>query len=105
MNRLQRLLGLGLRAGSVVIGVEGVRAGIRRGRCRLVVLARDASPRARQRLERLAAARGVPQVVGPPAAELGAWLGRPPVMAVGVGARELARGLAAVAGDQAGMEV
>jgi ribosomal protein L7Ae-like RNA K-turn-binding protein len=94
---LVRLLGLGLRAGGVVVGVAGVRARLARGTLRCVVLARDASPRTRDKVERLARRRGVPVVVGPAAAELGAGLGRPPVQAVGVADATLARGLMGLA--------
>jgi hypothetical protein len=45
----------------------------------------------------LAQAKGVPLITGPEAAQLGAGLGRPPVQAVGVEDRALARGLTALA--------
>ncbi len=93
MNRVLGLLGLGQRAGGVVVGVDGVRAGLRQGRCRLVVLASDASPRALEKVVALADGRGVPRITGPTAAEIGQRLGRPPVMVVGVRDPALARGL------------
>ena len=92
-ERIVRLLGLGLRAGRVVVGVAGVRAKLRRDGLRCVVLAADASARTRDKVERLALARGVPIVRGPLAGLLGAGLGRPPVQAVGVADAGLARGL------------
>lgn len=92
-DRITRLLGLGVRAGTVVIGVAGVRAGLQRGKVVCVVLAADAGQRTRDKVERLAAARNIPVLRGPVAAELGAGLGRPPVQAVGVADRALARGL------------
>jgi ribosomal protein L7Ae-like RNA K-turn-binding protein len=82
----------------VVVGVAGVRATLQRDDLRCVVLAADASPRTRDKVERLARARGVPIVRGPDALELGAGLGRPPVQAVGVKDASLARGLAALEG-------
>ena len=91
-----RLLGLGLRAGRVVVGVAGVRGQLRRDALRCVVLAADASPRTRDEVERLARARGVPVVRGPDALQLGAGLGRRPVQAVGVRDAGLARGLTAL---------
>ena len=91
--RVTRLLGLGLRAGRVVIGVAGVRAGLQRGKLACVVLAADAGERTHDKVVRLAQAKGVPVVTGPEAARLGAELGRPPVQAVGVADRALARGL------------
>ncbi len=94
------LLGLGQRAGALVLGVDGVRAALQRGRCACVVVARDASPRALEKVVRLAAARGVPQVAGPDAAALGARLGRPAVMVVGVQDRALADGIRRAADGQ-----
>jgi len=64
-----------------------------RGRLAVVVLAADASPRTRDKVERLARARGIPVLAGPPAARLGATLGRPSVQTVGTGDPALARGL------------
>jgi len=92
-DRLSGLLGLGVRAGNVVIGVSGVRLKLQQGRLSVVVLAADASPRTRDKVERLARARGIPVLVGPVAERLGAQLGRPPVQAAGTGDRALARGL------------
>ena len=95
-ERVTRLLGLGLRAGGVVVGVAGVRAGLQRGSMACVVLAADAGPRTRDKVERLARAKGVPIVWGPPATPLGMALGRAPVQAVGVQDAALARGLTAL---------
>lgn len=94
--RVVALLGLGLRAGRVVIGVAGVRARLQRDALRCIVLAADASARTRDKVERLAHARGVPVVRGPDAVALGAGLGRAAVQAVGVDDAGLARGLAAL---------
>ena len=97
-GKLVRLLGLGLRAGRVVVGVTGVRAQLQRDGLRCVVLAADASARTREKVERLARARGVPVVPGPAALDLGAGLGGPAggggsVQAVGVADAALARGV------------
>ena len=92
-DALAGLLGLGARGRKLVIGVSGVRARLQRGKLAAVVLAADASPRTREKVERLAVARGVPVLVGPAAAQLGLRLGRPPVQAVGVEDRALARGM------------
>ena len=92
-DALAALLGLGARGRRVVIGVAGVRARLQQDRLTAVVIAADASPRTREKVERLAVARGVPVLVGPTATRLGARLGRPPVQTVGVSDRALARGL------------
>ncbi len=95
MSDVLGLLGLGLRAGNVIVGVDGVRTGLRAGQCRLVVVASDASPRALEKVVRLAEGRGVPHLTGPRADEIGQRLGRPPVMVVGVRDPALARGILA----------
>lgn len=92
-DALEGLLGLGARGRLLVIGVSGVRARLQRGTIAAVILAADASPRTRDKVERLARARGVPVLQGPPADRLGLRLGRAPVQAVGVEDRALARGL------------
>ena len=94
---MTRLLGLGLRGGGVVWGGGGLRAGLQRGKLACVVLAADAGERTHDKVARLAQAKGVPLVTGPAAAQLGAGLGRPPVQAVGVEDRALARGLTTLA--------
>ena len=86
-------LGLGIRAGSVVVGVDAVRRSLQAKEIRCIVVARDASQRAREKVLRLAAALGVPQVAGPDAAELGARMGKPPVMVAGVRDAALADGI------------
>lgn len=95
------MLGLGLRAGNLIVGVDGVRAALQRGTCQLVVLASDASPRATEKVVRLAEGRGVGVVRGPEAARMGERLGRPPVMVVGVRDAALARGIREAAAGQA----
>jgi len=84
-----------MRAGNVVVGVAGVRAGLQRGNVVCVVLAQDASQRTIEKVERLAKAKQIPVLRGSAAAELGAGLGKPPVQAVGVTDPALARGLMA----------
>ncbi len=94
-TRLLGLLGLGRRGGGVVLGVDATRALLQRGDCRVVVVAGDATPRATEKVVRLARAAGVPVLTGPAAETLGERLGRPPMMAVGVQDRALAAGLLA----------
>ena len=93
MNRLLGLLGLGYRGRRVVVGVDAVRKELQAGKIWCVVVAEDASPRAVDKVVRLAGAKGVPMLAGPSAAAIGAQLGRPPVMAVGVRDRALAGGM------------
>jgi ribosomal protein L7Ae-like RNA K-turn-binding protein len=93
MSGVLGLLGLGLRGGTVAIGVEAVRKELQSNRLGCVVVASDASPRAVDKVVRLAEARRVPLIRGPRANDLGAQMGRPPVMAVGVRDRGLAQGV------------
>jgi ribosomal protein L7Ae-like RNA K-turn-binding protein len=94
-DRVTRLLGLGLRAGNVVVGVAGVRAGLQRGEFACVVVAQDVAQRTVEKVVRLAEAKQVPVLRGPLAVELGAGLGKPPVQAAGVTDPALAKGLIA----------
>ncbi len=93
MTKLLNLIGMGYRARRVTIGVDGVRADLRADRISCVVVADDASARAFDKVVRLAVARDVPVVRGPAAARLGAQLGKPPVMVVGVKDTSLAEGI------------
>ena len=67
-----------------------------------LVLAEDASARARDRVFRLAQARGVTIIAGPPSDQLGRQLGLPPVMAAGVVDPALAAGVAQAAAARTG---
>jgi len=89
------LLGLAARARSLAVGTAAVREGLQRGVVRVVVLAADRSARTADKVERLARGKGVPVVLGPPAAALGARIGRAAVQAVGVTDRSVAEGLLA----------
>jgi ribosomal protein L7Ae-like RNA K-turn-binding protein len=92
-ERVLGLLGLGQRARALAVGVEPVRAGLRADRIHCLVVAGDASPRTHDKVVRLANARRVPLIPGPPAEAIGARLGRPAVQVVGVLDRALAEGI------------
>jgi ribosomal protein L7Ae-like RNA K-turn-binding protein len=93
VSGLLGLLGLGQRGRLLVVGVDAVRDQVKAGAVWCVVVADDASPRAVDKVVRLAVARQVPLIAGPSAAAIGAQLGKPPVMAVGVRDRALADGI------------
>jgi ribosomal protein L7Ae-like RNA K-turn-binding protein len=97
MSGLLGLIGLGFRGRRIVVGVDAVRKELQAGKCFCVVVAEDASPRAVEKVVRLAGAKGVRLLPGPSAAAIGAQLGKPPVMAVGVRDRALASGMAQLA--------
>lgn len=88
-----RLIGLGVRARTVVVGVEQVRAAAKKGTLVFAVVAPDASANSREKVVPLLRARGVNFVEGPTAAELGAAVGREQTAAVGVVDAQLARGI------------
>lgn len=78
-----RLIGLAVRAGSVLIGASAVRDGLRRHEVLLVVLAGDHGRRTEEKVARLARGKGVRIVEGPDSVELGRRLGRKTVQALG----------------------
>jgi ribosomal protein L7Ae-like RNA K-turn-binding protein len=88
-----RLIGLGVRARNVVVGVEQVRTAAKKGNLEFAVVAPDASSNSREKIVPLLRARRVKFVEGPTAAELGAAVGREQTAAVGVVDRQLARGI------------
>lgn len=93
-----RLIGLGVRARNVVVGVEQVRNAAKKGKLEFAIIAPDASTNSRDKIVPLLRARGVKFVEGPTAAELGAAVGREQTAAVGVIDPQLARGISELAG-------
>ena len=89
------LIGLGVRAGNVVIGSARVRELLKKDRLSLVVLAGDHSRRTEEKVGRLARGKGVRIIEGPSSAELGKRLGLEDVQAVGLLDRNLASGIGA----------
>ncbi len=87
------LLGLGLKAGRVSVGVEATHAALQKGAAEAVVMPGDAGERAREKLVALAFHKRVPVMIAADAERLGAALGRPPVHGVAVLDRQLAKGL------------
>jgi ribosomal protein L7Ae-like RNA K-turn-binding protein len=99
-ERLLRLIGLGVRARNVVVGVEQVRTAAKKGNLELAVIAPDASANSLEKIVPLLRARHVKFVEGPTAAELGAAVGREQTAAVGVIDPQLARGIRELVGDE-----
>jgi ribosomal protein L7Ae-like RNA K-turn-binding protein len=83
-EKIQGLLGLARKAGSILIGSRETRDGLRRGAVRLVLVARDGSLRDRQRLERVARESGTPLRIAGTREELGQGVGRGPTAVVGL---------------------
>lgn len=87
------LVGLGVRAGTAVVGVERVRDAARRGRLQLAIVASDAARNSLFKVLPLLTAKRVEVVMGPAAGSLGAAVGRQSTAAVGIVDRDLARGM------------
>lgn len=92
-ERVLRLIGLGVRARTVVVGVEQVRTAAKKGNLVFAIVAPDASVNSRDKIVPLLRARRVNFVEGPTAVELGAAVGREQTAAVGVIDPHLARGI------------
>ncbi|MFN8176453.1 MAG: L7Ae/L30e/S12e/Gadd45 family ribosomal protein [bacterium] len=103
IEEIRGLLGLARRAALLSIGSRETRTALRRGEIRLVLLAEDASPRDRARLERVAEEEGVPARTVESRASLGAAIGAGDVTVVGVRDRGMAEALEArLAGIEGG---
>lgn len=98
------LLGIAMRAGFVVCGVDAVRRVLEQGGGELVVTASDASAVQLKKLDAARARRGVPTLSVGSGARLGAALGRGPVSAVAVTRRPLAERIANCLREPAGRE-
>lgn len=96
LRRVLGLLGLGVRGRLALVGVDRVREAVKRGTVRVAVVARDASPNSRQKLDGLLAGRGVPTVEIDSAAVLGGIAGKETTAVIGVVDRQLADGILAI---------
>jgi ribosomal protein L7Ae-like RNA K-turn-binding protein len=83
-DRSPGLIGLAARAGALVSGVDNVREGIRSGRIRFVIVARDASQNSRGKVIPLLDAERVQWVERFDRAGLGRMVGREALSVVGV---------------------
>lgn len=95
-----RLIGLGVRARNVVVGIEQVREAAKKGNLEFAIVAPDASMNSRDKIVPLLRARGINFVEGPTATELGEAVGREQTAAVGVIDRQLARGIRELADNE-----
>lgn len=95
---LLSLLGLAARAGALARGTDAARGAARQGTLKGALVAADASPTQRQKLEPLLEARGIPFAVCMSRDELGGALGRGPVSAVGITQESFARRALELAG-------
>lgn len=92
-ERVRRLVGLGIRARTAVVGVEKAREAARKGTLALALVADDASPNSLDKIVPLLRAKGVHTVNGFSAASLGAIAGREATAAIGITDARLADGI------------
>ena len=95
-HRVLGLIGLGVRGGGAVVGVELVREAAKKGKLALAVIAPDASRHSLAKVTPLLEAKRIRIIEGPGAQRLGAAVGRESTAAVGVVDRNLARGILAI---------
>lgn len=69
LERLFSLLGICIKAGKLLTGFEAVREGAGKGRVRLILLARDLSPKSRKEMEYIAEKQSIPVHILPVAME------------------------------------
>jgi ribosomal protein L7Ae-like RNA K-turn-binding protein len=93
LQRLYRLIGLGVRSRGATVGVEQVRDAAKRNKLALAVVASDASANSLKKVVPLLNARRVRFVEVPSAADLGVAVGRDQTAAVGILDAQLARGI------------
>src|SRR4051812_936962 len=95
-ERGMRLIGLGVRARGVVVGVEQVRQAAKNGTLEFAIVAPDASRHSLDKVVPLLQARRIRFVEGPSSVDLGAAVGREHTAAIGVVDRQLANGIRAL---------
>lgn len=93
LQRLYRLIGLGVRSRGATVGVDQVRDAAKRNKLALAVVASDASPNSLKKVVPLLNARRVRFVEVPSAVDLGVAVGRDQTAAVGILDSQLARGI------------
>jgi ribosomal protein L7Ae-like RNA K-turn-binding protein len=93
LQRLYRLLGLGVRSRGAVVGVSQVREAAKGNKVFFAVVAVDASTNSLDKVVPLLNARRVRFIEVPSAMELGAAVGREQTAVVGIVDRQLAAGV------------
>lgn len=93
LQRMYRLLGLGVRSRGAVVGVSQVREAAKRNKVLFAVVAVDASANSVEKIVPLLNARRVRFIEVPSATELGAAVGREQTAVVGIIDRQLAAGV------------
>ena len=92
-ERVRRLIGLGLRARTVIVGVQQARVSAQKHEVVLAIVADDASENSRAKIVPMLKAKRIDLVGGVTAAQLGAAVGREATTVVAVMDAALARGM------------
>ncbi len=96
-KRVLGLIGLGVRGRLAIVGVDRVREAVKGGKVFVAIVAADASPNSRQKIDGLLAGREVPTLYVETADALGQAVGRDATTVIGVVDRNLADGILALA--------
>ena len=92
-ERVSRLLGLGVRARTAIVGVQQARVAAQKGKVVLAVVADDASEHGKAKIVPMLRAKGIETVGGVTAASLGDVVGKGATTVVVVTDAALARGI------------
>lgn len=92
-ERVSRLIGLGVRARTVVVGVQQARVALQKGLVELAIVADDASENSRAKVVPMVDAKRIGRIGGVTAAQLGDAVGKDATTVVVVLDEALARGI------------
>ncbi len=90
-TKIRGLIGMARRAGDVRSGLRATLDAVRAGRCRLILIAADASPRTKRHVNDASQAITIFEV--PSSKELGIWIGSSPVAVLSVTNTNFAKGV------------
>lgn len=90
---LNKMIGLGQRAGKLVSGDFAVKDALARGRVKLLVIAENAAERTRKELTGIAGSKNIPMISYGSKEELGSLIGKSPRSAVAFTDEQMARGI------------
>jgi ribosomal protein L7Ae-like RNA K-turn-binding protein len=79
---MEKILGLGQRAGKLISGDLAVKSALKRGKAKLLLIAVDAAGRTQRELKELAVAKKIPALTYGTKEELGRLIGKSPRSAV-----------------------
>lgn len=90
---IERILGLGQRAGKLISGDLAVKSAINRGKVKLLLIALDAAKRTQKELMGLASTKKIPTLAYGSKEELGRLIGKSPRSAVAFIDEKMVRGI------------